>query len=134
MESPRQQTAAAPTKLAAFAFEPSGVLVRVSGELDLNTAPALREALNQPVDKGVARVVVDLLDVGFIDSISLAAIVHVSRRLEPGRLAIVVARNSYTNLVIEAAGMRDHLACVATLDQALGLVRRCVDDTSSWPD
>jgi anti-anti-sigma factor len=133
MESRRQQTAAAPPKLEAFAFEPSGVLVRASGELDLNTAPALRAALNEPVDKGIARMVVDLRDVGFIDSISLAAIVRVSRRLEPGCLAIVVARSSYTNLVIDAAGIHDHVACVATPAQALRLVRSCVDHTSSSP-
>src|SRR3954451_23170567 len=94
MESPPQQTAAAPPKLEAFACEPAGVLARASGELDLNTAAALRAALNEPVDKGIARMVVDLRDVGFIDSISLAAIVRVSRRLEPGCLAIVVARSS----------------------------------------
>src|SRR3954447_591597 len=105
MESPRQHTAAAPTKLEARASAPPGVLVRASGELDLNTAAALRAALNEPVDKGIARIVVDLRDVGFMDSISLAAIVRVSRRLAPGCLAIVVARSSYTNLVIDAAGI-----------------------------
>lgn len=58
-------------------------LVRVSGELDIYTAPRLREQLLWLTDQsasGAARVLLDLNDVTFIDSTGLGAIVGAHRR------------------------------------------------------
>jgi anti-sigma B factor antagonist len=52
------------------------VMVRLAGELDLSTAPALRAALEAAATLDVERVVVILRDVSFMDSTGLSALVH----------------------------------------------------------
>jgi anti-sigma B factor antagonist len=52
------------------------VTVRPTGELDLATAPALRAALEEVATLAVERIVVTLVDVSFVDSTGLGALVH----------------------------------------------------------
>jgi len=100
------------------------VVLGVSGELDLSTAPDLRERLGTAVDSGTNRIVVDLRDVTFMDSVGLAAVVHAYSRLRTGgRLALVVAPESYAQLVLESTGMRGALAVFAGRDEAVEHVR-----------
>jgi anti-sigma B factor antagonist len=65
---------------------PGGWMVEVSGEVDLHTAPQLRAALESAVsaagDAGGAAVLVDLSDVGFMDSTGLGELVGAHRALE----------------------------------------------------
>ena len=103
---------------------PGGLVLAVSGELDLATAPDLRERLGTAIDCGMTRIVVDLQDVTFMDSIGLAAILHARSRLRAvGRLALVVAPDSYAQLVLEIAGMPRALAIFANRDAAIAHVR-----------
>jgi anti-sigma B factor antagonist len=104
-------------------FDPSGVVLSATGELDVVTAPALRERLNAALDAGVRRLVIDLREVSFMDSVSLAILVHASRRLDPdGRMAIVIAPGSYTRLIFDAAGLDGCLQLVATREQGIAAV------------
>jgi anti-sigma B factor antagonist len=103
---------------------PSGLALTVSGELDIATAPEVRERLGSAVESGVTRIVVDLREVTFMDSIGLAAIVHARSRLRAGgRLALVVAPDSYAQLVLEITGMPRALAIFADRDAAIEHVR-----------
>ena len=103
---------------------PSGLALTVSGELDMATAPELRERLGAALDSGVTRIVVDLRDVTFVDSIGLAAVLHARSRLRAGgHLALVVAPDSYAQLVLEIAGMPRALAIFADRDAAVEHVR-----------
>ncbi len=103
---------------------PSGLAFSVSGELDLATAPDLRERLGAALDSGMTRIVVDLREVTFMDSIGLAAVLHVRKRLlADGRLALVVAPDSYAQLVLEIAGMPRALAIFADREAAIEHVR-----------
>jgi anti-anti-sigma factor len=102
---------------------PGGIVLAVSGELDLATAPDLHERLGAAVESGVSRIVVDLREVTFMDSIGLAAVLHARSRLQAaGRLALVVARDSYAELVLEIAGMPRALAIFADRDAAIAHV------------
>jgi anti-anti-sigma factor len=57
-------------------YEPNGVaLVRLVGNLDLDTAPELRTALQSLHDRSVTRMVIDLTGLVFCDSIGLSAFV-----------------------------------------------------------
>jgi anti-sigma B factor antagonist len=95
-----------------------GALVIASGELDVNVVPELRARLTEALETGGGRVVVDLSEVTFIDSLSLSAIIGARRKLEPpGRLA-VVAVHDYIRLILEATGLEQILDVFATREAA----------------
>lgn len=52
----------------------------VSGEIDVYTAPQLKESLVAQIEAGCSRVVVDMNGVGFIDSSGLGVLVSGLRR------------------------------------------------------
>jgi anti-sigma B factor antagonist len=68
-------------------------LISLSGEVDIYTAPRLKERLMDLLDGGATGVVVDLSDVTFIDSTALGVLIGGVRRLHEvdGRMALVVA-------------------------------------------
>jgi anti-sigma B factor antagonist len=51
-------------------------LVRVAGEVDMNSAPALREALRTGIDAGVATLHVHLGGVTYMDSAGIAVLIE----------------------------------------------------------
>jgi anti-sigma B factor antagonist len=104
-------------------FVPAGVVFSVSGELDIATVPKLRERLAAALDRGARRVVIDLRPLDFLDSIAVAALLHAARQLgDGGRLAVVVAPDSYIRMVFEIAGLPQCLDVVETRAAAVALV------------
>jgi len=69
-------------------------VLQVGGEVDVYTAPRLRERLVELVDGGARKVVVDLGRVEFLDSTGLGVLVGAHKRLRAagGSLALVCAR------------------------------------------
>ena len=111
-------------ELTEDTFDPSGLVVTVSGELDVATAPALRDRLTAAIDAGTQRLVIDLSAISFLDSVALATIVHAKQRLpENGRLALAIDPSSYAMLVLESGGLPKVLDLVDTRAQAIELVR-----------
>jgi len=101
-----------------------GALIVASGELDVQSVPELKEHLNEAVDAGSKRVVVDLADVSFIDSLSLSALVGARRKLgDDGRLAIV-AVHEYVRLILQATGLEQVLDVFETRDEAVAFVQQ----------
>ena len=66
-------------------------VVHVGGEIDVYTAPMLREHLDEHISAGRHQLVVDLEDVPFMDSTGLGVLV--------GRLKLVRATNGTLRLV-----------------------------------
>jgi anti-sigma B factor antagonist len=64
--------------------------VAVAGEVDLSTAPALKQALLETIEGGSRKVLVDLSHATFIDSTTLGVLMGAVKRLRPagGELAI----------------------------------------------
>jgi anti-sigma B factor antagonist len=120
-ESPRATDSA--LLLIEEPLEPSGIVLTASGELDIATAPLLRAPLNAAIDAGVRRIIVDLLGLTFLDSVALAALLQIRRRLgHDGRMAVVVAPDSYVRLIFEVAGMPQCVDVVETREQAVARV------------
>jgi anti-sigma B factor antagonist len=96
-------------------------VVQASGELDIHSSHEFRGCLGRAVDEGVARVVVDLTGVTFIDSSALGALVAGARRaVEVGtELAIVCPPGSVAR-VLEITGLDRVFAVYATREEALG--------------
>jgi anti-sigma B factor antagonist len=70
----------------------TGVAIAVGGEVDLYTAPRLKEELLKAIDNGATLVLIDLTTTTFIDSTTLGVLVSGLRRIRPigGDLALVV--------------------------------------------
>ena len=68
------------------------LVIHVDGELDVYTAPLLKEAVDSGLAKGHAQMVVDLTRVAFIDSTALGVLVGSLRRAraEDGDLRLVM--------------------------------------------
>lgn len=68
-------------------------LLELHGQVDLHTAPELRDELVAVIEDGAVNVVVDLTSATFIDSMTLGVLLGAVKRLRPrgGRLRIVCA-------------------------------------------
>jgi anti-sigma B factor antagonist len=109
--------------LVEEALQPSGLALIGSGELDLATVSALRVRLDAAIDAGLSRLVIDLSDVRFLDSVALAVIVTAKRRLaDEGRLVVVVDRSSYVMLVFECSGLPGIIDMADTRDEAIAML------------
>ena len=89
-----------------LAAEPApwdGLVIVARGELDVAAVPELRRLLS--ASSGTSRILLDLSEVTFIDSLSLAAIVAAKRRLGDGGRLAVVADHHYVLLIFEAGGL-----------------------------
>jgi anti-sigma B factor antagonist len=71
-------------------------VLAVKGEVDLYTSPQLREKVAEMVEKGGDRLVIDLTDVGFMDSSGLGVLVTALKRAREreGRLTLVCPEGS----------------------------------------
>jgi anti-sigma B factor antagonist len=100
-----------------------GALIVARGELDVQSVADLRARLNEALDAGTTRVVIDLAEVSFIDSLSLSALVGARRRLgAEGRIA-VVAVHEYVRLILQATGLEQVLDVFETRDEAVAFVQ-----------
>jgi anti-sigma B factor antagonist len=66
-------------------------VVTVEGEVDIFTAPELKERIAAAIDAGGEVVVVDLAGTTFIDSSSLGVLISAHRRLRGGGGRLIVA-------------------------------------------
>jgi anti-sigma B factor antagonist len=100
-----------------------GALIVARGELDVQSVPELRARLAEAIDGGKKRVVVDMAEVSFIDSVSLSALVGAQRKLaDDGRLAIV-AVHEYVQLILQATGLEQVLNVFASREDAVAFVQ-----------
>jgi anti-sigma B factor antagonist len=75
-----------PAEVPDFDVQPNGVTdgtgrVAVAGEVDVATAPQLREALLEVIDSGARSLRLDVADVAFIDSAGLGVLIGVLKRV-----------------------------------------------------
>lgn len=86
----------------SFHDEPVGDwhLLRVQGEIDMATAPKLRQQIVALVGQGSTRIIVDLEGVEFIDSTGLGVLVGAVKRVRTvdGALRVVCKRPNLVEL------------------------------------
>jgi anti-anti-sigma factor len=99
------------------------LIVAIGGELDIVTSRQLDEHLTRARAKD-RRVVLDLSDVEFMDTSSLAVIVGHWKRLEAagGTLVLAGARYRYTK-TLWITGLADRLPMYDTVDEALAAAK-----------
>lgn len=105
---------------------PGGALVcHVRGELDIFTAPRLREMLDDATDAGRRLIVIDLTEATFVDSTALGVIIAAMKGLAPsgGRLALVNTRPSIAK-TLAITGLDRALAVGGSVEGALAALER----------
>lgn len=95
-------------------------LARVAGELDIATAPKLREQLLAAISAHGPRLVLDLGDVGFLDSTGLGVIVGVLKRARTlgGDLRLVCPTSSVRR-VFEITALDRTMPLAGSVDEVL---------------
>jgi anti-anti-sigma factor len=73
---------------------PDVELLRVSGELDMLTAPILADHVQRVLPTDTRRLVIDLSGVTFLGSSGLTTLLQVHRSLGDGQLALVCSTNA----------------------------------------
>ena len=103
-------------------------VISVTGEIDVYTAPTLRERLNELVADGEYHLVVDMAGVDFLDSTGLGVLVGGLKRVRSydGTLSLVCSQEKILK-VFRITGLTKVFPIHATLAEAL-------EDTSGVPD
>lgn len=95
-------------------------VLAVTGEVDVYTAPRLREKLVELVSQGKHQIVVDLEGVDFLDSTGLGVLVGGLKRLRSheGELSLVCTRQRILK-VFEITGLTKVFSIFDSVDEAV---------------
>jgi anti-sigma B factor antagonist len=98
-------------------------VLAVRGEIDLFTAPELKQVLAESIEGGRIRIVVDLTDTTFLDSTALGVLIGAVKRLRSrdGALAIVNIDENIAK-TFEITGLDQIFTIVPTRDEAIDAV------------
>jgi anti-sigma B factor antagonist len=93
---------------------PHAFEITVTGDIDMSSAAALDEVLDDVLDAGASFVVLDLSAVSFLDSSGLRSIVRASRALaeRDGQLTCA-GLSGAASRVLEISGLLEHLRAEA---------------------
>jgi anti-sigma B factor antagonist len=94
-------------------------VIAVTGEIDVATAPQLRESLHSVIAQGEATIVLDLLGVTFLDSTALGVLVGALKRCRElgGELHVVVADPRIVK-IFEITGLTSVFTIADSLESA----------------
>ena len=96
------------------------VTVAVAGELDLATAPELLNRVNDLIEAGHHRVVLDLRDLTFCDSAGLSVLARIRKKVAQFDGALTLARpSSIVRAVLELTGMTEVIPTFPTVREAI---------------
>jgi anti-sigma B factor antagonist len=99
------------------------LVIAVRGELDLATAPLLRDTFAGAHGEGTAVAVVDLTEVEFLDSSGLRALAQCQQLLgspDGGAALRLVVATDAVRRILDVTGTRSYFDVYDTLDDALG--------------
>jgi anti-sigma B factor antagonist len=98
-------------------------VLAVRGEIDLFTAPELKQVLAESIEAGRIRIIVDLTDTTFLDSTALGVLIGAVKRLRSrdGALALVNVDENIAK-TFEITGLDQIFTIVPTRDEAIDAV------------
>lgn len=104
-------------------YETDGaVVLGVSGEVDMLSAPQLTEAIHAALTNKPAALIVDLTKVEFLASAGLSVLVNAQAEVAPPTRFAVVADGPATSRPIKLMGIDSLLSLHRTLDNALSWI------------
>jgi anti-sigma B factor antagonist len=94
-------------------------VVSLGGEVDLYTAPELKQELHRLVGEGATRIVIDMSETTFIDSTTLGVLLSVVKRVRPeGGAVVLVCPDRNVRRIFEITLLDRVFSIVDTLDEA----------------
>jgi anti-sigma B factor antagonist len=97
------------------------IVLKLTGELDLDTAPLLYSRLEAIVGRGIWRIVVDASDLGFCDSIGLSALLAAHQACDAaGGYLRLAAPDDLLVRLLTVVGLQATIAIYPTVSSALG--------------
>jgi anti-sigma B factor antagonist len=97
------------------------VVLETVGELDLYTAPKLRDEVLSTLERGESRIAIDLNGVGFIDSTGLGILVACLKRVRErdGRMVLIAPEASPLRRLLSLTGLEPVLPTYTALGDAV---------------
>lgn len=87
-----------------------GVVLALSGELDLSTAPALEQAIEEARSETGERLLFDLAELSFMDSTGVSVLVRAKQEANAaGHEVTLRAPNGQVHRLLELVGLLDRL-------------------------
>ena len=95
-------------------------VVAVRGEIDLFTAPELKQKLTDAIEGGKSRIVVDLTETTFLDSTALGVLIGAVKRLRSREGALVIV-NTDQNIAktFEITGLDQIFTILTTREEGI---------------
>ncbi len=95
-------------------------VLTLRGEIDVYTAPLLRQALVDMVDQGARNVVVDMEHVDFLDSTGLGVLVEGLKRVRTrdGQFSIVATQDKILK-IFDITGLNKAFPILGSIDEAI---------------
>lgn len=87
------------------AYEEQCAVLRVQGEIDVQTAPTLRQAMDRAVEVSEGDLVLEMSGVGFIDSSGLGVLLGRFRRMPQGRAMAIRSPRPHVLTLLRLAGV-----------------------------
>ena len=109
------EVGSSPEPVVGLAERGDVLVLSLAGELDLATAPALRDALRRAVERSPKRLVVDLAEVTFVDSTVLGALVEARSTLGGDAFALA-APGLEVRRALEVSGLDRHFTIVTAIE------------------
>ncbi|GLZ09721.1 hypothetical protein Acsp03_71870 [Actinomadura sp. NBRC 104412] len=108
-----------PTRETAVFAHPDHTLVRVRGDLDIATAPVLREQLIAALRPRTGPLILDLSGVSFCDAAGLAVLIGIQRRaVARGIVMLLAAPGPRLSALLELTGLDRGLSVHQTVTDA----------------
>jgi anti-sigma B factor antagonist len=107
----------------ALAYQNGIAVLKVGGDIDLATVPALEAAIEEALIPKPTGLVIDLSGVGFLASAGLQTLVATHNSVSQSAHFAVVANSASTSRPIQLTGLDQIFALYPTLGEALTAVR-----------
>lgn len=111
----------------AVSAQPSSngiAVVNVQGEVDVYTAPKLKEEIHNRLDSGENKVVVDLTNVAYMDSSGLGVLIGALKRArEEGGDLMVASPNPRISRILDVTGLSRIFNVRATMQEAVDVLK-----------
>jgi len=100
---------------------PEAVVARIAGEIDISNVDATRRELTESVPNSARGLVVDVTDVGYLDSSGVFLLFELDRALgrRRQRLCVVVTPSARSGRVLQITGLDRLVPVAGTIDEAL---------------